>query len=183
MFRQGTRVVVCKLQTASAAQQSLSRFKITSRLSAAHLQHDDIDCRRALRAGQIYKRAHKPTTCPVAPSHVMTVCGARKESVLAELTLEENACSHGEKNFKKSFQVLYVSLLCVASSSDYPQCRSRKRFEHGEAEWGVCSKEEKLLVTNSSLHPANKPVSVSGNQEWNLVEPCDWVVRGGTPSP
>lgn len=76
MFRQGTRVVVSKLVTtqASAAQQRLSGFKITLRISAAHLQYDDTDCRRALRAFRwaIYKRAHKPTACPVAPSHVLT---------------------------------------------------------------------------------------------------------------
>lgn len=130
MFRQGTRVVVSKLVTtqASAAQQRLSGFKITLRISAAHLQYDDTDCRRALRAFRwaIYKRAHKPTTCPVAPSHVSTsVIGARQESVLAELTSEENACSYGKRNL--TFHP-FVWLVKTASCSDYPQCGARKRF-------------------------------------------------------
>lgn len=43
--------MVCKLVTtqAVAAQQSLSGFKITLHVFA-HLQYDDTDCRRALRA-------------------------------------------------------------------------------------------------------------------------------------
>lgn len=109
MFRQGTRVVVSKLVTtqASAAQQRLSGFKITLRISAAHLQYDDTDCRRALRAFRwaIYKRAHKPTTCPVAPSHVTMVQG-RSQFLLSW---------HRKKMPAVMENKSYVSPLCVVS--------------------------------------------------------------------